>query len=128
MFPLVNKDEKTNNLVAKRLWIFLNSSLAWLIREISGRKNLGGGMLKAEATDLKQFELYFDLNEQKCEKIFNKLRGKEAEKTLKEINNECHYEIDDFVFELLKLSETQKKYVREKLKAVLENRENKAST
>ena len=34
------------------LWLYLNSSLVWLFREIAGRKNLGGGLLKAEATDM----------------------------------------------------------------------------
>ena len=34
---------------------YLNSTLGWLIREISGRKIFGGGMLKAEASDLKSY-------------------------------------------------------------------------
>ena len=42
------------------LWCYFNSSLCWLIREISGRKNLGGGMLKAEAVDLGYFPCYFE--------------------------------------------------------------------
>ena len=50
-------DDSNNNTEAiiLRLWLFLNSSLGWLIREISGRKNLGGGMLKAEANRFKIF-------------------------------------------------------------------------
>lgn len=48
----VTKADKVNNL-----WLFMNTTLFWLLREISGRKSLGGGMLKAEAVDLKQFPL-----------------------------------------------------------------------
>ena len=39
------------------LWALLNSSAVWLFREITGRTNLGGGLLKAEATDLKTLPL-----------------------------------------------------------------------
>ncbi|MDE2691658.1 MAG: Eco57I restriction-modification methylase domain-containing protein [Acidobacteriota bacterium] len=39
------------------LWAFMNSSLAWLFRETTGRTNLGGGMLKAEATDMKSLPI-----------------------------------------------------------------------
>jgi DNA-binding ferritin-like protein (Dps family) len=41
------------------IWLFCNSSLFFLYRELSGRKNLGGGLLKSEAADIKQFPLYF---------------------------------------------------------------------
>ncbi len=44
------------------LWAYMNSSFVWLYREITGRKNLGGGMLKAEATDLKALPLGFDFS------------------------------------------------------------------
>jgi len=44
------------------IWLFLNSSIGYLIREITGRTNIGGGMLKAEATDLKLFPLNHNFN------------------------------------------------------------------
>ena len=44
------------------LWAYMNSSFVWLYREITGRKNLGGGMLKAEATDLKTLPLGIDFS------------------------------------------------------------------
>jgi len=46
------------------VWLFCNSSLFFLYRELSGRKNLGGGLLKSEATDIKQFPLYFPVTNQ----------------------------------------------------------------
>ena len=45
------------------IWLFCNSSLFWLLREITGRTNLGGGMLKAEATDLKSIPICYNFNE-----------------------------------------------------------------
>jgi len=44
------------------IWLFCNSSLFWLLREIAGRTNLGGGMLKAEATDLKSIPICYNFN------------------------------------------------------------------
>ena len=44
------------------IWLFCNSSLFWLLREITGRTNLGGGMLKAEATDLKSIPICYKFN------------------------------------------------------------------
>jgi hypothetical protein len=43
------------------IWLFCNSSLFFLYRELSGRKNLGGGLLKSEAADIKLFPLYFPI-------------------------------------------------------------------
>jgi hypothetical protein len=43
------------------IWLFCNSSLFFLYRELSGRKNLGGGLLKSEAADIKQIPLYFPI-------------------------------------------------------------------
>jgi hypothetical protein len=47
------------------IWLFCNSSLFFLYREISGRKNLGGGLLKSEATDIKSLPLYFPIADKK---------------------------------------------------------------
>ena len=53
------KDEQWESDLHYGLWAFLNSSLAWLFREVTGRRNLGGGMLKAEATDMKMLPVGF---------------------------------------------------------------------
>jgi hypothetical protein len=54
----VNTQDEEKKL---NIWLFCNSSLFFLYRELSGRKNLGGGLLKSEAADIKQFPLYFPI-------------------------------------------------------------------
>lgn len=55
----IYEKEKLTDIEKLCIWIFCNSSLLWLLREYTGRCNLGGGMLKAEATDLKSLPLCF---------------------------------------------------------------------
>jgi adenine-specific DNA-methyltransferase len=97
----------------KYIWIFLNSSIGWLIREISGRKNLGGGMLKAEAIDLKNYPLLFNFhNDLKAiNKIYKKMSEREAENSLIEINTAEHKEIDSIVFAMFGYTESDKKKI-----------------
>jgi hypothetical protein len=54
----VNTQDEEKKL---NIWLFCNSSLFFLYRELSGRRNLGGGLLKSEAADIKQFPLYFPI-------------------------------------------------------------------
>src|SRR5205807_187312 len=41
----------------KGLWGFLNSSISWLLLELSGRTQMGGGLLKIDPTDLRQMKV-----------------------------------------------------------------------
>ena len=102
-----------NDKVILNLWLFLNSSIGWLIREISGRKNLGGGLLKSEASDLKNFPIYFDFKEDKLIKnLVSKLSKREAQSPLEEIYSPEHQLIDSIVFSYLQINEiNQKKYI-----------------
>ncbi|MFM7459056.1 MAG: Eco57I restriction-modification methylase domain-containing protein, partial [bacterium] len=102
-----------NDKVILNLWLFLNSSIGWLIREISGRKNLGGGLLKSEASDLKNFPIYFDFKEDKLIKnLVSKLSKREAQSPLEEIYSPEHQLIDSIVFSYLQIDEiNQKKYI-----------------
>jgi hypothetical protein len=87
------------------IWLFLNSTIAWLLREITGRKSLGGGLLKAEASDLRAMPLYFDFNKfEVVKKILSKLRKRSALLTLEEVKTQEHQEIDNIVFDYLELS------------------------
>ena len=83
-----------------RIWLFCNSSLLWLLRECSGRTNLGGGMLKAEATDLKSFPLCFDFPD--IEEIRNIYEDAKLVKLSTDINetlqSDIHKRIDKIVF------------------------------
>jgi len=86
------------------LWLFLNSSVAWLIREVVGRKNLGGGMLKAEAVDLKSFPIYLNFGQlSDIRSICDELRKREALDTVSEIETPEHRRIDKMVFDYLNI-------------------------
>lgn len=96
--------ETPSEEVMLNLWLFLNSSIAWLIREISGRKNLGGGMLKAEAVDLKSFPIYMNFGRlSDIRSIRGELRKREALDTVSEIETPEHRQIDKMVFDYLNI-------------------------
>ena len=80
------------------LWAYLNSSFVWLFREITGRKNLGGGLLKAEATDMKllPIDLGFDFAED-AKKVIELLKNREPKPVSEEVYTEEHLLIDDMV-------------------------------
>lgn len=83
---------------ALRIWLFLNSSMFWLIRELLGRKNLGGGMLKAEAADIKDIPLYHKFNDvQLISNIFDSISRRKALNTVIEIDSDEHLKIDKLV-------------------------------
>ena len=89
------------------LWCFFNSSLFWLLREISGRKNLGGGLLKSEAADLNSFPVYLSLN---CVKeAITPLLDRDAMDTLSEISSDEHKMIDKVIFDCLDFDESSRK-------------------
>lgn len=124
--------DDSNNLSNEQLlnlWCFLNSSVAWLLREISGRKNLGGGMLKAEAVDLKAFPILYEFNAiteiQNIKEIINK---RDVLDTLTEINTEEHKKIDKIVFDYLELNEYEREYVLSELKSKILSRSQKSKT
>ena len=80
------------------LWIYLNSSFVWLFREITGRKNLGGGLLKAEATDMKTLPIDFNFDfAHEAKQVFNMLKDREPLPVGKEIYTDEHLLIDDMV-------------------------------
>jgi len=96
-------DSKNIDKEVLNLWCFFNSSIFWLLREISGRKNLGGGLLKSEAVDLKVFPVYLSLDINKT--YFTNLFKREAMDTLIEISNEDHKMIDRIIFDYLGINE-----------------------
>ena len=80
------------------LWVYLNSSFVWLFREITGRKNLGGGLLKAEATDMKMLPIDFNFDfEREAKQVFEMLKDREPLPVSKEIYTDEHLLIDDIV-------------------------------
>ena len=80
------------------LWAYLNSSCAWLYREITGRKNLSGGMLEAEATDLCQLPMNFDfVRMDDVRNVFNRIRTREPLPVQEEVYTDDDLLIGDVV-------------------------------
>ena len=93
------------------IWIFCNSSLLWLLRELTGRTNLGGGMLKAEATDLRGVPLAFIFDAESVSECYTNLKGKSLDTNLMvTLNSIEHQIIDDVVFSHLGLT-NEKEYI-----------------
>lgn len=112
-----------------RMWLFLNSSLFWLIREILGRKNLGGGMLKAEAVDIEDIPMYYDIPlGSEATSVYNRLSTREALTTLIEIDSEEHRIIDSIIGCYFGFSQHKQEKVVLALKNCIKRRSNKANT
>ncbi|MCY4414722.1 MAG: Eco57I restriction-modification methylase domain-containing protein [Chloroflexi bacterium] len=109
------------------LWVYLNSSLAWLFREITGRRNLGGGLLKAEATDLKTLPVSFDFDfADEAKEVFSVLRGRSPLPVAQEVHTDEHLAIDQMVFDFLGYSEQQDD-IREQLLELVAFRTSRSS-
>lgn len=120
-------DAAPNELILN-LWLFFNSSIAWLLREVFGRKNLGGGMLKAEAIDLETMPVYMEFNKyQEIAAIFSKIRTRQALPSIEEVNTAEHQEIDTIVMEYLGLADEQRRNIVSMLQAKISDREKKST-
>ena len=90
------------------LWAYLNSSLVWLFREITGRRNLGGGLLKAEATDMKALPIDFDFDfADEAKAVFKALKGRTPLPLSQEMRTDEHMAIDQMVFDYFEFSGMQ---------------------
>ena len=82
------------------LWVYMNSSLVWLFREVTGRRNLGGGMLKAESTDMKALPVGFDFDFAEAAKdLYAKLQHRAPLPVQEEIYTSEHLRIDGLIGE-----------------------------
>ena len=91
-------DDLWNSEMHYCLWLYLNSSFVWLFREITGRQNLGGGLLKAEATDMKMLPIAFDFDfSTEAKRIFRHIKNREPLPIAEEIVTEEHLRIDGIV-------------------------------
>jgi hypothetical protein len=107
------------------IWLFCNSSLFFLYREVSGRKNLGGGLLKSEAADIKLFPLYFPIADKKTilsikDKIGTPCNLHDRLKTA------VQQEIDNLIFSYFKIPAKLQKRIINELVRLLNFRCNKA--
>lgn len=112
-----------------KIWLFCNSSLFWLIRELTGRTNLGGGMLKAEATDLKTIPICYDFGEEEVIlSIYNKAHNKRISTKIEEtLADEVHCQIDNIVNQYLNIADRQV-FIKETLKSRILLRKKKSRT
>ena len=109
------------------LWVYLNSSFAWLFREITGRKNLGGGMLKAEATDMNALPVAFDFDfSNEARAIFGGLGRRAPLPVYEEIDTREHLFIDELVARFFGFSDAQTERIRENLLEQVELRTSRA--
>ena len=110
-----------------RIWLFCNSTICWLIREKFGRKNLGGGMLKAEAIDLKEKPLYYKFTDiDKIKSLLNEASARKTKNCLEEIEEDLHKAIDKMVFDYLQLPEEICNYVIQTFKSTVMDRTQKS--
>ena len=99
------------------------------MRQVTGRKNLGGGLLKAEATDLKMLPVVFNFDKTaEIKKIYSQLRSREAKPTLEEVESEEHKAIDELVFSHLGISGQEKVELVSELKKLISRRAEKSKT
>lgn len=111
------------------IWLFCNSSLFWLLREITGRTNLGGGMLKAEATDLKSLPICFNFNRpSEISDIYIAVKDKPINTNISTtLNDSQHNEIDHIVFKFFGL-EKEETYIKTMLLDMVDRRMKKSKT
>ena len=108
------------------IWLFCNSSLFFLYREMSGRKNLGGGLLKAEATDIKNIPLYFPLTDKKT--INSLISTENIPINLTErLETKIQKNIDNIVLKYFSINDKYNLIISE-LKRLFEFRSQKAKT
>ena len=91
-------EELWNSDIHYCLWVYLNSSFVWLFREITGRKNLGGGLLKAEATDMKMLPIDFNFDfAHEAKQVYEMLKDRKPMPVAEEIYTDGHLFIDDII-------------------------------
>jgi hypothetical protein len=119
-----NTPDEENQL---NIWLFCNSSLFFLYREISGRKNLGGGLLKSEATDIKSLPLYFPItNFKKIRTLFSKMG--DPINLQSRLKTSIQQEIDKLVFDYFGFSVVLQNKIISELSRLFEFRDNKAKS
>ncbi len=100
-------DHTWNSYMHYCLWAYLNSSFVWLFREITGRKNLGGGLLKAEATDMNELPIGFNFDFGRVAKeIFDSIGHREPLPVSQEVYTDEHLSIDDLIANFFGFTDT----------------------
>ena len=111
------------------IWLFCNSSLFWLLREITGRTNLGGGMLKAEATDLKGIPICYNFKRpSEILDLYMAVKDKVVNTNISiTLNDNQHKMIDAIVLKFFRL-EKEESYIVSMLQDMVFRRMKKSKT
>ena len=111
------------------IWLFCNSSLFWLLREITGRTNLGGGMLKAEATDLKSIPICYNFKRpSEILALYMAVKDKVIDTSISiTLNDNQHKMIDAIVLKFFRL-EKEESYIVSMLQDMVFRRMKKSKT
>ncbi len=111
------------------IWLFCNSSLFWLLREITGRTNLGGGMLKAEATDLKSMPICYNFNRpSEILALYMAVKDKVIDTSISTtLNDNRHKMIDAIVLKFFGL-DNEESYIANTLQDMVFRRMKKSKT
>ena len=111
------------------IWLFCNSSLFWLLREITGRTNLGGGMLKAEATDLKSIPICYNFKRpSEILALYMAVKDKVIDTNISiTLNDNQHKMIDAIVLKFFRL-EKEESYIVSMLQDIMFRRMKKSKT
>ena len=103
----IYSNTKISNEMYMALWAYTNSSIFWLFRELTGRHNLGQGLLKSEATDMNRLPMpisKISLNPE-LDKVFNLHKGKSPSKAVELITDPLHIKLDQMIFDSLEIDE-----------------------
>ncbi len=86
-------------------------------------------MLKAEATDLKSFPIYYEFTQlENIKNIFNSLNNIEAQSPLTELNSKHHKLFDDIVFSFFGIDNGTRNTIINILSDLISNRSSKSKT
>ena len=101
------------------LWAYMNSSIIWLYREVTGRRNLGGGLLKAEATDMKTLPIDFRFDfADRARAVFELLKERGPLPVDQEVCTDEHLAIDEMVSKFFGLEDRQESIRRDLIRQV----------
>ena len=119
-------DEVWGSDVHYCLWAYMNSSLVWLFREVTGRRNLGGGMLKSEASDMKSLPVTYDFDfGSHARGVLDVLKDREPRPVSEELWSREHLLLDEIVAEFFGIGDAMES-IREALMERVEFRRKRA--
>lgn len=106
----------------------MNSTLAILQRELIGLVNLGDGAIKFSGDDIRQFLLLSSLSSEMIEKEFNAIANRTVLNVADEITLPDRRALDEIVFEVLGLTQSERDAVYEAVIDLVDARLKKAAS